>query len=160
MTNNTTTARPATDRQMNFLRSLIAQKGATDVVLSGQLSTREASALIDDLLSRPTAPTAVVPEGFHVHDGTVYKVQVSKTGNAYAKVLELSGTKGRWEYAGAGPLRHLSAATLADLETAQAFGLDTGVCMCCGATLTDPESIARGIGPVCGGRLRKATAAA
>jgi hypothetical protein len=33
--------------------------------------------------------------------------------------------------------------------TAVAYGRETGVCSCCGRTLTDPESIARGIGPIC-----------
>ncbi len=34
-------------------------------------------------------------------------------------------------------------------------GRHTGQCIMCGKTLTDPESIARGIGPVCGGRVYK-----
>lgn len=29
------------------------------------------------------------------------------------------------------------------------YGRETGVCACCGRTLTAPESVARGIGPVC-----------
>ena len=33
--------------------------------------------------------------------------------------------------------------------TAVAYGRETGICSCCGRTLTDPESIARGIGPIC-----------
>lgn len=32
---------------------------------------------------------------------------------------------------------------------AKAYGLRTGSCSCCGRTLTDPESIERGIGPIC-----------
>jgi hypothetical protein len=34
-----------------------------------------------------------------------------------------------------------------------AYGLRTGVCACCGRMLTNPESIARGIGPICAGNF-------
>ena len=37
-------------------------------------------------------------------------------------------------------------------EAAMAWGVKTGRCSCCGKTLTDPQSIAAGIGPVCAGR--------
>lgn len=33
------------------------------------------------------------------------------------------------------------------------FGKSTGICGCCGRTLTDPLSITRGVGPICWGRL-------
>lgn len=32
---------------------------------------------------------------------------------------------------------------------AKAHGLKTGICSCCGRALTDPKSVAAGIGPVC-----------
>jgi hypothetical protein len=35
------------------------------------------------------------------------------------------------------------------LESAVAYGFKTGICACCGITLTNPESIKRGIGPIC-----------
>jgi len=38
------------------------------------------------------------------------------------------------------------------LEQAIAYGKETGVCCCCNAELTNPESIAAGIGPICAGR--------
>lgn len=34
-------------------------------------------------------------------------------------------------------------------EVAKAYGIKTGICSCCGRELTDPESIAAGIGPIC-----------
>lgn len=37
----------------------------------------------------------------------------------------------------------------APLEAAIAYGRETGSCSCCGRELSDPESIARGIGPIC-----------
>ena len=35
------------------------------------------------------------------------------------------------------------------LGSAVQYGRDTGICACCGRTLTDPQSIAAGIGPIC-----------
>lgn len=158
MTNTATiTARPASPKQVAFIRSLIERKGAQALLAGGdrvdELSSREASALIDTLLAKPDAPktgTTEAPEGLHLLDGVVFKVQTSRTsGNRYAKRLDIAGDKGTWEYAGARPLRSLSEATAVTLEEAQAFGHEFGICMCCGALLTNPESIERGIGPVC-----------
>lgn len=35
------------------------------------------------------------------------------------------------------------------LKAAVAYGQQTGICACCGRELTDPDSIAQGIGPIC-----------
>ena len=35
------------------------------------------------------------------------------------------------------------------METALTDGQETGTCSCCGRKLTDPESVERGVGPVC-----------
>lgn len=43
------------------------------------------------------------------------------------------------------------AAAADPAAAARAFGLRTGRCSCCGRELTDPESIADGIGPICAG---------
>jgi hypothetical protein len=37
-------------------------------------------------------------------------------------------------------------------KAATAYGQQTGCCACCGRELTDPESIARSIGPICAGK--------
>lgn len=39
------------------------------------------------------------------------------------------------------------------LESTAAYGRETGQCGQCGRTLTNPESIAAGIGPICAGRI-------
>lgn len=47
-------------------------------------------------------------------------------------------------------LRAKIEAAMADpLAAAVAYGCRIGSCSCCGRTLTDPESIRRGIGPIC-----------
>lgn len=128
------------------------RSGATKVVTIGapMLDSRnrwdsEPMAIARPVDDRPArqAP-AEVPEGLHLLDGTAYKVVTSQAGRRYAKVLQ--GTK--WVY-DAGAVRNLSAATAATKEQAAEYGKLTGVCCCCGRTLTNPDSIAKGIGPVC-----------
>lgn len=46
------------------------------------------------------------------------------------------------------------AALMADPKgTAEAYGKETGVCCICRLTLTDPDSISRGIGPICASKF-------
>jgi hypothetical protein len=155
--------RMATDPMKGFIRNLVDQVPGAELPDLDTLTFSAASTLIDDLKARRTARPAVStpapartdpPEGFHIHDGTVYKVQTSKTGNSYAKMLVLpddpeSDENGDWEYMGKRPFKHLSEATVATVDMARAFGLRTTHCMCCGHHLEVKESVDRGIGPVC-----------
>jgi hypothetical protein len=50
-------------------------------------------------------------------------------------------------------LVNIGQAHVLTLEEAVAIGQAVGHCVMCGAQLTDPESIARGIGPVCATKL-------
>lgn len=119
------------------------------------------------------APQAVIQQdGFYYleREGerpTIYKVQIAKqgSGNLYAKRLipamdmhdddctievlagRPCGHKAEWVYEGRAPLS-LPLQRL-DLAKAQKFGSLYGVCMRCGADLTDEKSIERGIGPIC-----------
>jgi hypothetical protein len=90
----------------------------------------------------------VVAAGFYVVDDTAYKVQAAKsTGNLYA--MPLNPEWGRFEYeSGAIRLVRESGVRMT-LEQAAAYGRRTGRCCVCGRELTDTESIAAGIGPVC-----------
>lgn len=45
--------------------------------------------------------------------------------------------------------KRIIAAAANPSESAKAYGLRTGVCSCCGRTLTNGESIKLGIGPIC-----------
>lgn len=106
------------------------------------------------------------PEGIHLLDGVIYKVQVAVhgSGQLYAKVLTepsygtdyqagVYDSKWTFEYLGRkGAFWKLSESTLMTLEQAKEFGKLYGMCCVCGATLTDERSIEAGIGPVCAGR--------
>jgi hypothetical protein len=90
---------------------------------------------------------------YRTEDGTIYKVQVAHhgTGKLYAKKLVQEGDAWRFEYE-RGAIYRLTASDKMTLEEAKAFGALYGTCCVCGRTLTDEESIAAGIGPVCAGK--------
>lgn len=85
---------------------------------------------------------------YRTEDGTVYKVQkaVHGSGRLYAKRLDPRIP--RFEY-DSGAIFKLKPEMKLTLEQAKEFGRLYGVCCSCGATLTDENSIAEGIGPIC-----------
>lgn len=149
------TADRATERQVAFARKLIAERQAPEgmdasLIHPELLSKRDASTFIDVLLSWPKRPATApedVEEGFYVVGTHVAKVQraIHGSGHLYAKRLTEEG----WVFwPRALPIvaregRRMTA------EEAGEYGRLYGFCIACGATLTDEESIARGIGPIC-----------
>lgn len=176
-TTTTTTGNTATQKQIQFIQRLQAERDLTSTHFEscltlmrmawgkGQFDKRAASVLIEELLTAPykakddTAPEAYQPaeleDGFYGFNGLIVKVQHGKeSGRQYALVMEPGerGERGSWVY-GPGVVRDLTPAHRLTTEDAAAFGHVYGICGICGATLTDPESIERGIGPVCAGKL-------
>lgn len=107
------------------------------------------------------AETAGVEEDgiYRTPDGTIYKVQIAHhgSGRLYAKKLEVfenwsleTHGKRKAEFVIApGMVKQLRPEWKLSLEEAQEFGRLYGFCVKCGAILTNEESIAYGIGPVC-----------
>lgn len=98
----------------------------------------------------PKAAVKVIPAGTYLAKGQIVKVKISKKSGAPYLISE-SG-----EYLGA--LKGDAPAMLAEIEAdpkgcAIAYGKATGNCCICSKTLTNPESIAAGIGPVCAGKF-------
>lgn len=92
-------------------------------------------------------------DGMYLRDGVIYKVQVAVhgSGNLYAKQLVREGD--RWAFVFApGMIRKLHSGHRMTLEQAKEFGALYGTCCVCGRTLTNEDSIAAGIGPVCAGK--------
>ncbi|MCU0505458.1 MAG: DUF6011 domain-containing protein [Chloroflexi bacterium] len=91
-------------------------------------------------------------EGWYKVGDDIYKVQkaVHGSGRLYAKRLDVPvpGIKGEWVYA-PGVVNTLTVEQRLTEEQAREFGRLYGVCCCCGAVLTDEDSIENGIGPVC-----------
>lgn len=162
----TRTARPASEKQVAFIERLRDEKDIPQATQDGLnlalvdgLGSRQASQWIDYLMALPRKASAranaVTETGMYQDaQGNVFKVQRARTsGNLYAKSLVGSVEAGfGFEYA-AGAIRNLTADMRMTLEQASAFGRETGTCCNCGALLTDPKSVAAGIGPICAGRI-------
>lgn len=151
----------ATEKQVDLITKLTSEKDWTNApvaapiqeMLAGvELSRKEASAIIDMMFKLPTVKktTAKVTDGFYVLNDTIYKVQTSPTtGNTYAKQLTEDGA---FAYA-PGAIGKLAKAEKLTLELAKKYGKLYGMCVICGRTLTNEQSIADGIGPICGNKL-------
>jgi len=104
----------------------------------------------------------VTEVGMYLRDGVFFKVQVARASKKlYAKRLVvdgaaefdndghlLRGAPCHFDYEG-GAIYRLQASNRLTLAQAKEFGVLYGTCCVCGALLTDPKSIAQGIGPVC-----------
>lgn len=146
---------PASAKQIAFIQSLVAERAVVGVEFHN-FNMSQASEFITELLAMPKAGKAAgrpaVSEAgmYQSADGAIYRVQAARTtGNLYAKRLNLAGG---FDYE-QGAIRKLSAADKMSLAQAKAFGVESGICCVCGAFLTDPKSVAEGIGPVCAGRV-------
>jgi hypothetical protein len=130
-----------------------------DAAQSGPLSAGQAKGTLNCLRAEVarkgiTGATTIDPEvGFYEVDGVVFKViaAVNGSGNLYAKRLITGGfgEDASWVYDGRGSFALLTPETRLNAERAAALGSLYGCCCRCGKALTDEESIARGIGPVC-----------
>jgi hypothetical protein len=88
-----------------------------------------------------------VTPGFYLCNAGAFKVQAAKvSGNLYA--MKLDTNTGKFEY-DKGAIFNLRPETRMTKEQAAEYGRRTGVCLICGRTLTDPTSVAQGIGPIC-----------
>lgn len=163
--------RYATPKQVNLIDRMVNERQMDNFpyrdrvqqVVARQahgFSIEEASAIIDGMFKLPKINYAAAAPGYYVKNGNVYVVVENKAKTAtYAKkMVVLTNAKGakvgRWEYA-PGVGRNIAAEGLAPLTVTEAARLGRlhGACMVCGRTLTDPNSVERGIGPVCAGKL-------
>ena len=134
---------------------------------SGKMSRDMARNVIDSYKDRPrivvaapVAPKAAKPAPVVLEAGMYrvgddwFKVQKSRqSGRMYAKRLVVhSPGQASFEY-DSGAIRGITPDHRVTLEEAQQFGHAYGVCCNCGALLTDPKSVAAGIGPICAGRV-------
>lgn len=151
----------ASPAQLGFLRTLCAEQGEE---IRTSYTKQEASDEITRLLENRDKPQVrtsgrITEDGMYIKDDVVYKVQIAKNGSGrlYAKQLiehkaENGNSSWSFEYA-AGAINRLNPADKMSLEQAQEFGKLYGVCCRCAADLTDEESIARGMGPICAGKM-------
>jgi hypothetical protein len=155
---------PATEPQINYLVNLMIQKrdrNYTREMLPIDLTKIDAMRMISTLKEMPYLPreaAAKAPEsnakapvtiGGYIYQGRVFNVYKAR-GGSHLLVREF--IDGTWEYVGSVyKLPH--DAQRMTLEESQAFGRQYVQCCQCGRTLTNKESKAAGIGPICAGRM-------
>lgn len=160
--------RPASEKQIAFFERLYAERDFDTQAIhdvrnrlqSGEsIPMRYLSQCIDIMTGYPRKAVThedgqAVGEGYYLQEDTVYKVVASKsTGNLYAKALHSTEHgSASWDYA-PGAMKHLRAAHRLTLDQAREMGTRLGACVICGKALTDPDSVERGIGPVCAARI-------
>lgn len=145
----------ATPKQMAFISRLAAERG---VEAPEYVTKREASALIDRLMAMPKIGKAArteVEAGFYRVGDDIYRVRPARAGtHNYAMILDGTEADGKpvWVYS---PAMRMVAAegTRLSVDEAAAYGVTHGYCLICSRLLTTSDSIARGIGPVCAGKL-------
>lgn len=158
---------PATAKQIDFLRKLIAERYEDSVCGNFEqcyplMSKADASKAIETMLNdvpklaTPQSEAVEIEDGVYLKDGHYLKVvhAIHGSGHQYAKVLVPSvdedGKKVfSWEYLGKAPLATLSADDKLDTEQAKEFGLLYGCCINCARGLTRDESIYVGYGKTC-----------
>lgn len=89
------------------------------------------------------------------NDGEIFKVYKALNGShmlCKKLVADKESKTAEFQYVGA-PKRHVNHDMKLTLEQAKTFGAIYGVCCVCGRTLTDENSIAAGIGPICAGKF-------
>lgn len=153
---------PPTEKQLAFISNLEKQRAFSESAKPKQLTKSTASGWIDYLMQQPkrTASAKSIGKG-NVGEGywvtmvddipTIVKVQVAKHGsnNLYAKRLD---TNGNFVYE-PGLINRMVGARPMSADDAKQYGDLYGRCFKCGAELTDEDSIARGMGPVCAAKM-------
>ncbi len=167
---STSSRKPATDKQIGFLRSLLNSKEhkyTPETLDLDILSKGQASQIIDLLVKAPRAKreprkatvkadAPVMPEpGFYKVGDDIFKVQPARHGDrCYAKRLAVTVENGTfanvsWEYDRGAMYRIARNGRELSLEEAKGFGRTHGFCCACARLLTDSASVEAGIGPVC-----------
>lgn len=148
---------PASDAQLGLLRKLFVEKFDAEKAAecaawldTHKLSKATASHKITTLLAMPTVNRpAELDEGMYKVGEEIFKVYRTQAGHIATKQLTEDG----FEYTGRKPLATIKAEHRMTLDEAKEYGKVTGTCCNCGRMLTNEESIAAGIGPICASKF-------
>jgi hypothetical protein len=146
---------PATEKQINFIKTLADRKGFNLAESLTNLTKQSATRMIETLLSMNDKPRQIIApaktteselsEGMYQRDGKIFKVYFNQAGS---RLLAKELIDGSFEYQGMAS-RFVKPEHRMTIEQAKQYGKVTGTCCVCSRRLTDEESIAEGIGPVC-----------
>lgn len=158
----TATAKPASAKQVGFINSLVEQRelsedvwAAVVEVQSGEMTTRQASALIDVLMAQPYKGRPAVEEeadepGIYEIDGVVFQV---KWNRAKTNLYVMKLVDGVYEYAGAVYKNKITKSSRITVERAIELSGLIGQCIRCSRTLTREKSVRQGMGDWCLARI-------
>lgn len=148
-----------TPKMLNYIKALQDEREVPNrdaLIPLDKLTYHDGKNMINYLLALPRKPETVVDPGWYLLDDTVWWVRIGKqSGRPYASKLaifrnhetrEVVGSE--WEFVRGG-IKLLHGCPRMTKEQAIAFGAEFHVCPRCGEILTHPESIARGMGPIC-----------
>jgi hypothetical protein len=170
----TLAARPVSDKQRSLITKLLAERNTEGTAYEGwtpdwsKATSKAASGVISYLLTLPRAVAPVEDPAvglYWIHSDHLVRVyHGQKSGRSLAKRVHIERDGDQvdvsYEYLGqaarvlipaATPVR-LTAAEVSDIGKATLHVVDgkvTGTCLHCGRKLDDPESVDRGIGPIC-----------
>lgn len=130
-----------------------ASAAISEAIKNNALLTEELKGLgaLEEPVRRPAREQhEFVTTGMYQLNGRIFKVLPSRNSDRhYAKELTGESATGYTFVYAKGAMSILTAEHKMTAEQAAEFGKLTGSCCCCGKLLTDPESVAKGIGPVC-----------
>lgn len=124
----------------------VSQKKKQEVIIDNVVFSDKETNVAYGTIKKEEVPEgdAVTEAGFYWKGENVIEAYHTNKGFLVARTI-VNGKKG--EYLGKKGLIGLGRKLT--LEQAKEYGRKTGVCISCGAELTDPVSIEAGIGPIC-----------
>lgn len=152
---------PASAKQIAFVRTLLSERtgnpdaeairtALNEARIAAPLTAALLSACITALLEIPKeAPVAVEAGVYVLANGNLARVYF---GQQSGGMLLKEVVDGELVYQGKAD-RFLAGSRKATVEEVGNWGRTTGTCLVCSRKLDDPESVDRGIGPVCYSRM-------
>lgn len=121
----------------------------------GRANKMSASAVISAMKAAPTKASAEPEAGVYVSEesGEYLRVYLGQeSGHMLAKQIFIEEGEVSYTYLGAARRYLTPDYRRCTLEEAGSLGKASGICIHCGRLLNDPESVDRGIGPICAGK--------
>lgn len=170
MNGTLTTQTPASDAQVTRLIRALAERiedpakalEAIKWVNEHRMTSSLASAKITEYEAKPkfreaftharTSTSTDVEVGLYNVDGKAYKVKRAVYGSGFLYACPWDEEAQRFGGKETGAIRKIRASHRMTREEAGKYGLAMSACAHCGRALTDEDSIALGLGPICAGK--------
>lgn len=154
--------RPVSEAQIKFIKSLLGERDTTAVeaeviaarrlAVEGLLSSSQASGFITLLQGQPKKPSGSsdLKAGVYTDGVAVIRVYLGQqSGKLLAKAVDTVNGEADYDYLGLASRYVDETFHRMTLDEVGAMGKTSGTCIICGRRLDDPESVDRGIGPIC-----------